>query len=1605
MTFLKRLRMLPVVLGVAATLAAVSTALFGDGRNPGPANPGDPTRPDGGRVIEDLAITKFSKLPVLTYQLRDGDTLFAWQIKPTVNPTPIRPRDVLVLVDTSASQGGRPLQQARRIVASLPGVLNSNDRVSVWVINTPAGTHALTKNFVPANADEVQHAATALTEVEYGSGATDLKNALDKTLATLVRDRNRQQIVLLLGDGESSFNPVSEDDRFAIGSRMDIHDVFFFGVPLGLKVNPQNLHGFAALTGGAVVRLQEDLDNPVKRGEFMARLTAAFNVPVVKVDKAKFGDEVGEVFPSKLPPLRADRTTLVMGKLAKPAATALSLTVKGTVAGRDANLNFNQELPAPQIDHFFLNLMINQWRGAPHKDAPAMLQSDRALALASTQVKLYRDEFLVQAVWAVRMDRWEDATKLYNAAQKIDPNDREAAAGLLMIEKLKNGKLTKAEIEKNISADVSAIQVAPNAVAQKVIQNIKQDPPAGAGAPGAPAPGGALPREADDILKQAEAKRRIEEQRFKVLTDTTIRRARQLLRTDPDSAYADLKRQRDEILSYNGIGNDARTQMAADIEAVMREIFTKGAEIKRQAEAEREAIGRTTQRLDEFNKEQDEQARVKNRIDQFRNLMRRARFDMAYQESQIMIQERVSKGQSIPTTVTASYIIGQQATQLREWKELVRIREDRFLLSMMQTEKALIPYPDEPPVHFPPASVWRELTSLRREAYLNQNLGNKPTSAMIELKDKIENQEVPIIEGNLNDMSLIDLLTFISKKTGVTFVIMDEYFTEAMGIKEKKPNVSSTRLNGLKLGTFLDLVLASLGATFIVRPDYVEITTFDKRLEEKVTRVFPAADLVIPIPSTVSQQNLLQNLSIQNQQLAIFGAVLGAQNFLGGGGGFQVGGGMMGQMGMQGQVGQFGQNLGQNFGQGFGQGQQNMIGNQNNNNQGFGGGQFSIGGGQLGQFGNLGGQFGLQGGDQSKLLTNLIVETVAKGEWSNVPPPRPLPGMDQEDLTIVPTKQLNSLGYYPPARALIVRGTSRYHPSSTVKLTKKGDGGQAAGPMNPQAPGGPVVIGPDSPDPVKPKPNNAAASNPAKDPNAGAVAIATEPGAKPTMVDPNEDPEVLRKKLSADPKRMWSEAIDWTITDPGVIVACAEFLIVNKEYAAAAEVLKGGMRKGLTTDSWAHEALAIALQESQGAPIEVERAALSAIDLDPNDSKAYIKAAKAEAELKNFDQAIAFCKRAAEFEPDQPLAYANTLVYAERASDVKTDAVVWAADNLLKRDWNVLDVNYHKQVNERLPKLISKFEAAGQKTDTIRRTLAEQTQRDLVIELVWQGPADLDLIVQEPSGSICSATHKRTTGGGVLKGDLIDQLDGGRSEAYTAAMAFSGTYKVSVKKVMGRSVGDTAMVKVTRFKGTRKESFDLIPIDLKVSFKLSDQVIAALKNENVTESVLAKLNPLKNKEFSRVEFEAEIKKLLNTDEAKQFLSVLLSHPENKSVEVKLEGGSRTELATIPEESEYRLSTTGAPVTNGISGFGGGFGTAGSLMSSEVSTATPQGLPVVNVASETRLPGIGSSAADLRVSVKVNPDRQTLSLDVNPVFGTGKNVTMPKVPLLPGGEGK
>ncbi len=1518
MTYLSRLRVLTAVLGVSAASAAVGTYLFGDFR-PGPpaakSASGDAGRPDGNRVTEELAQSRFSALPTVTYRLRNGETLFAWQVKPVIAAAPARPRDFVVVVDTSASQAGLPLRQARHVIQGLAQAAGPDDRFAVWTANTPKATRPLTKDFVAGNSDELRNAATALTEVEYGSGAVDLKGAVEKAAAAVPHNRGRQQVILFLGDGESAYAPLNENDRVALGGRLEGDDLAFFAVPLGVKVDPQNLHGLASLTGGAVVRLQEDVTDPSKRAAFVARLAAAVDVPVLKPEKYSFGAEVAEAFPTKLPPLRADRATLVIGRLAG-APAAVTAKVSGKVAGRPTDLAFSEALLPAQADHYFLNVMLDQWKGAPHTDAPAMLQADRALALASTQVKLYRDEFLTQAVWAVTLDKIDDAGKLYAAAKKIDPNDAEAAAGLKLVERMKAGKLTKADLSKRVSDKVNGTKVSKDEAVRLVFQEAAaaQDPPAPApGAPGVvPAP---LPAPAPaDLLREAQARRLVEEQRYRVLVDTTISRARRLLRTDPDAAYTDLKRQRDEVLAYDALGDAARRGLVADLEVQMRDIMTKGGEIKRQAAEERTQIARSRQRLNEFDRQTVQEDQTKARIDAFRQLMQQARYELAYQEAQLMIQERTSRGLPVPPQATASYIIGQQATNLRESRELIRVKEDRFLLTMLQVEKSAIPYPDEPPVHFPPASVWRELTGERRERYTNAALGSEPSPTQKRLQNSIENQRV-VFEGDLNNFTLIDLLQTLSKKYDLTFIINEDAFKADMieGIRDKKPQLTATRLDGLTLGSFLDITLGSMGASFIVRPDYVEITTQNKRLEEKVTRAFPVADLVIPIPNSVALSGLTLNLSVQGATAQTINAAQPNAN-LGIGLGNNGGGGGLGQGGGLPQGGQF-----PNLGQGG-----NFVGIQ--------GGQNGVG-----QFGNLGGQFGIQGATQERDLINLIIDTVARGEWKNSQPAQDPNAPMIEELAGLNPKAFNSLGYYGPARALTIRGSSRYHPNSTIQL--KPGGGMAALPVR----GGPAVAAANpAPAPAAPAAGVAvAAAGNAADParNVGNARVAAQNAARP---------------VSKDPKKMWHDVIAGTIEDPGMIVAASEFLMDFNEYGHAAEVLKANLRKGLATDAWAHEALAVALQAAQASPDEVERAALSAVDLDPTDPKAYLRAAKAESDLKRGDLAVGFCKRAAALSPGLPGAYANALVYAGQTDGVKADVVLWAADNLLSRDWPADGNDYQAEAKRRVEAIAGKFEAAGRGAEAapLRKSIAEDARRDLVIELLWTGAADLDLVVTEPTGAVCDATRPRTSGGGVLKADQLDQRDaadvngeGGRSELYAAASAFAGTYKVAVKKVFGNPVGGTALVKVTKFKGTPKQVDDIITVDFR---------------------------------------------------------------GNKPVEVALDGGSRTEMAAIPAAAdEGRLSTTGAPLSSGPSGFGGGFGTAGSMTTGAGNANAGSGLPLVNPAVETRQAGASAGAADLRRTATVNPDRRTMRVTVNPVFAglNGSTIPLPKVDLLPGGDAR
>jgi hypothetical protein len=89
-------------------------------------------------------------------------------------------------------------------------------------------------------------------------------------------------------------------------------------------------------------------------------------------------------------------------------------------------------------------------------------------------------------------------------------------------------------------------------------------------------------------------------------------------------------------------------------------------------------------------------------------------------------------------------------------------------------------------------------------------------------------------EGNLSEVPLFELFQNLSKRYELTFVILEEPFRAAgePNVREKRPTLTTTELGDVTLRRFLDLVLGSMNATYLVRKDHIAIVPLEYAARE-----------------------------------------------------------------------------------------------------------------------------------------------------------------------------------------------------------------------------------------------------------------------------------------------------------------------------------------------------------------------------------------------------------------------------------------------------------------------------------------------------------------------------------------------------------------------------------------------------------------------------------------------------------------------------------------------------------------------------------------------------------------------------------------------------
>jgi tetratricopeptide (TPR) repeat protein len=194
---------------------------------------------------------------------------------------------------------------------------------------------------------------------------------------------------------------------------------------------------------------------------------------------------------------------------------------------------------------------------------------------------------------------------------------------------------------------------------------------------------------------------------------------------------------------------------------------------------------------------------------------------------------------------------------------------------------------------------------------------------------------------------------------------------------------------------------------------------------------------------------------------------------------------------------------------------------------------------------------------------------------------------------------------------------------------------------------------------------------------------------------------------------------------------------------------------------WMYTVLALAMEKAHRPRAEVERVLLSSVDYSAVNVSNLVYSAAFLTRFGANDRALELYRQAAKVDPTRIEPYVMGLRLARESHD--PEAVEWTVTGILTRAWNKDHEKLHRDAEATALDLEAELRRKGREADADRlaRALVAARQQDLVIELSWSGKADLDLLIEEPSGTVCSAENPSTTGGGVFvhDGSGADQND------------------------------------------------------------------------------------------------------------------------------------------------------------------------------------------------------------------------------------------------------
>lgn len=805
------------------------------------------------------------KAQLFTYDAKGGPTYFALSLTPASGQS-TEASDVVILFDTSASQTGAYRETAFAALDAVVAKLRPQDRVQLLAADLAA--RSLTDKLSPAGSPELR-AAIAKLRGELPLGSTDMEGVLNAAADKFEAGAKTNRTILYIGDGMSTANLLGTDGFRNLVEKLRVARIAVSSYALGPRRDAALLAAIANQTGGnlfvdepmvladdaAGVSVERANDENRRRGAKIGEQLAEWTRATVSwPQQVSLPAELGDVLPKPMPPLRSDRDTVVIGATDKPLTAPLAIKIKAEIAGTPAELTWAATPSASDDSYAYLAQVVDGARADDGLTTTAIGLAGLAETGRVTERRL--DDMTRLAERAVATGDMTSARIMSQAVLRRDPGNIQAKTVQQVIKR----KVAPAAPDASDN-DLNLVRTA----------QMPAMPPQAAPIEEGPSPvEGALVDQFDQsgaFLDAVEQEKRVFAQMLRREVENTVIDARRTMANDPASAGQSLKLALQNVERAPELEPEVRKQLIGKLQIALREV-QRQATIKDELDAAREeelAAAREQQLITERLARDIE--RQKQLIGRFDALIDERRYDEAIEVADIA---KELEPLSVAPTVADAWSQLKRNEYLASAAREARMRG--YLDTLYLVETAAIPFPDDPPIVYPDAPFWEELT-VRRKKFASVDL-KAAGGAEQRINDALAS---PLKSTGLDftEEPLESVVNFLQDEYDIP-IQLDMPSLEDVGLSADEP--VNVNLKNITLRSALRLMLKQMQLTYVIRDEVMIITTPEEAETELIAKVYPVADLVLPI-----------ELISAGGGGGIGGQMGGGQG--GGGGGFGGGGG------------------------------------------------------------------------------------------------------------------------------------------------------------------------------------------------------------------------------------------------------------------------------------------------------------------------------------------------------------------------------------------------------------------------------------------------------------------------------------------------------------------------------------------------------------------------------------------------------------------------------------------------------------------------------------------------------------------------------------------